>query len=282
MARAATNRVSGWELAEQRITEIAKKSSIFVRLEDDGDLVVGAFVGDPRIRECHWVGTEYQDCDGDDCELCARRIRLTAKVMINFYVRDDRMMKVVEGGKAWFANVLKVKNKYGLETRWFEIQRTGAKGDPKTTYTILPDEQLTNADLDEIHAEELHDLYTLGGEDYPTDDDAKPAKPVKPAPTKPPKSNGRETRPMALNVPTVPTVVNEEPTPTSIDEGQLKALVDRLKMLPQETTSAFLTNYGVRRVRDLASRQFKQALGWLESQQSQNQEDPEDPEDPFA
>ena len=80
-------------------------------------------------------------------------------------------MKVIEGGTLWFKDVLKVRDKYGLDRWLFEIERHGESGDPKTTYTILPEEKLTSAQQEEIVSLGLHALASLGGDDGGGDND---------------------------------------------------------------------------------------------------------------
>lgn len=164
--------IGGYEAAAEYMKEQAKKNSIYVRLEDDGDRVVGTFVDDPRIRDVHWTGVEYVDCPGENCKHCEKGARSGTKAMINFYVRDERRMKVIEGGPGWFKDVLKAIRKYGLVTWWFEIERQGARGDTKTKYTIMPELDIgaiTDDEVATIAATPIHDLWDMGSEQYPSD-----------------------------------------------------------------------------------------------------------------
>ena len=70
--------------------------------------------------------------------------RPSLRVMLNFYVPAESAMKVIEGGTVWFKNVLKIRDKYGVDKWLFEIERHGEAGDPKTTYSLLPEEELTD------------------------------------------------------------------------------------------------------------------------------------------
>jgi hypothetical protein len=170
MAKRQGFKMASWDLVSDRLEEIKRRNSVFIRLEDDGDSVIVAFVGEPRIREVHWTGAEYKDCEGEGCALCARNVRATAKVMLNAFEQEMELMRVFECGASTFKTVLKAVKKYGLAW-WFEVERQGAKGDPKTTYTVLPEAALTDKDAALVDQAPLHDLYNLGSDDFPKDDE---------------------------------------------------------------------------------------------------------------
>ncbi|GMV44032.1 MAG: hypothetical protein AMXMBFR64_57480 [Myxococcales bacterium] len=217
--------IGGYETASEYMKERAKQNSIYVRLEDDGDQVVGTFVDDPRIRDVHWTSVEYVDCTLDrpeGCKYCAQGLRVGTKAQLNFYVRDERRMKVIEGGPGWFKNVLKVIKKYGLAMVWFEVERQGAKGDPKTTYAILPDEAISDEEVAEIAATPIHDLWAIGSESFPSDakrgdvEETKRQRRTEPeeAPAREPVREPRNTAPASR--PRTVTPPPEEPEPEAV------------------------------------------------------------------
>lgn len=136
---------------------------IFVRLANDGDKVVGAFLGDPLAREVHWNGERYEECPGPEskCSHCAESKRPSLRVSMNFYVPAEKAVKVIEGGSTWFKDLLKCRDKYGLNRWVFEVKRHRAAGDLKTSYTILPDERLTDEQRGQLAALQLHDLWKV-------------------------------------------------------------------------------------------------------------------------
>lgn len=134
-------------------------SGLFVRLANDGDKIIGAFVGEPYAREVHWGGERYEKCQGDGCPHCAGGKRPSLRVMLNFFVPDEGEMKIIEGGTAWFKDVLKVRDKYGLDKWLFEIVRHGDDGDPKATYSILPERQIDTEMWTRIQSADLHDIH---------------------------------------------------------------------------------------------------------------------------
>jgi hypothetical protein len=149
----------------------ASSGGMFVRLANDGDSIIGAFCGEPYPREVVWTGDRYETFDPDVHHDKKPSLRVT----LNFFVPAERDMKVIEGGTVWFKDVLKLRDKYGLDRWLFEIQRHGEAGNPKTKYTILPEEKLSAEQLDEIGSLGLHDLESLvegtDSEDPPIDAD---------------------------------------------------------------------------------------------------------------
>ena len=156
--------------------------------------------------------------------------------MLNFFVPAEGAMKVIEGGTVWFKDVLKVRDKYGLDRWCFEIERHGAAGDPKTSYSILPEEKLTDELRGAIAGTELHDLEQLanGGS----------------AGTATPRSNG--------STPSGP-----------IDPRAAGELVARLKALPRSDVDAFLARFGVQRVRDLQAADEAAARAFIDELEAQ-------------
>ena len=149
---------NAWDQASSMADKHASQGGIFIRLENDKDKIVGAFCGDPYPREVIWTGEGYEPYDEDNPAHKGKRPAL--KVAINFYVPCDGM-KIYEGGTRWFQDLLKVRDKYGLDNWTFEIERKGAKGDTKTKYNLLPEDKIDAALRAEIDAAELHDLASM-------------------------------------------------------------------------------------------------------------------------
>jgi hypothetical protein len=139
-------------------------ASLFVRLQDDGDKVVGAFVGQPHAREVHWTGTKYDECAGSSCAHCRSGARPSFRVLFNLYVDDngDAPMRVIEGGTTFFAAVLAMRERCGLDGWFFEVQRVGRAKDPKTTYAIRPERPIDAQMAARIASVSQHDLARLG------------------------------------------------------------------------------------------------------------------------
>ncbi|MDY0059818.1 MAG: hypothetical protein RBU45_08420 [Myxococcota bacterium] len=208
-----------WDKAKSLADKHANQGGIFVRLANDGDKVVGAFCGEPFAREVVWTGERYETYDAANDAHSDKRPSL--RVMLNFFVPAENAMKVIEGGTTWFKDVLKVRDKYGLEKWIFEIERHGEAGNPKTTYSILPEEKLTDELRAKLAAVEPHDLERLASGEPGDGAPSQPSQPARAAATGP------------------------------IDPRLAGELVARLKSLPRTDVDAFLAKFGVQRVRDL-------------------------------
>ena len=222
-------------------------SGLFVRLANNGDKIVGAFVGEPYAREVHWGGERYEECPGDDCGFCEEGKRPSLRVSMNFFVPAEGDLKIIEGGVIWFKDLLKARDKYGLDKWLFEVERHGAAGDPKTTYTILPEEKLTPDQVKEIDGQRFHDLPKLVSGDADSFDSYD-------------KDSGK-----------------------TIDARTASELMPRLKALPRAALDTFLAELGIQRVRDLNASEEKKARALLERLEAENKPEDEDTSiDPFA
>ena len=231
-----------WEKARELAEQHANAGGIFIRLTNNGDKVVGAFCGEPHAREVHWTGERYEECQGDGCPHCAGGKRPSLRVMLNFFVPDEGEMKIIEGGTTWFKDVLKVKSKYGIDKWLFEVERHGESGDPRTVYSILPEEKIDAEMRARIEAAELHDLASIGSSDGDEGD-----------------GGGK-------------------PSGGPIDPRVAGELVAMLKALPRSDVDAFLAEFAVKRVRDLRAGDEARARAFIEkltaSQQGGGEIDP--------
>ena len=240
---------SGWDHAQGMADKHSGSGSgLFVRLANNGDKVVGAFLGEPYAREVHWGGERYEECPGSECGFCKEGKRPSLRVSMNFFVPAEGDVKIIEGGVNWFKDLLKVRDKYGLAKWMFEVERHGEAGDSKTTYTILPEEQLTKAQLKELDELRLHDLPRVvsgGGDSFDSYDKG-----------------------------------SDKP----IDARIASELMPRLKALPRAALDTFLSELGVQRVRDLKASEEKKARALLERLEAEaKQPEEEDTSvDPFA
>lgn len=130
-----------WDTAKE-LAEREQIGGIFVKLENDGDKIVGVFLGDPHVTDLHWIDNQSVPCCPPNCTHCSGNVRKSSRFSLNFYVPEKDELKIIQGGSMWFKDVLKVKEKYGLDKWTFEVERHGSKGDKKTTYSILPEKQI--------------------------------------------------------------------------------------------------------------------------------------------
>ena len=120
---------NAWEMAKGLAEKHASTGGIFVRLASNGEKVTGVFCGEPFAREVVWTGERYEAFDPKNAAHQADGKRPSLRVAMNFFVIADGAMKVIEGGTQWFKDVLKVRDKYGLDKWSFEIERRGDAGD---------------------------------------------------------------------------------------------------------------------------------------------------------
>jgi hypothetical protein len=205
-----------WTRAKQKADEHAQQSGVFIKLANDGDKVVGVFVGEPFAREVVWTGERYEEFDADNPS--QKEGRKSLRVALNFFVPADNAMKVIEGGTNWFKDVLKVRDKYGLDRWIFEIERHGEAGNPKTTYSILPEEKIDDELRSRIAAVKVHDLEHIND------------------------ATGEAEEPSAGKT-------SSQSGP--VDPRVASELVPLLKALPRSALDEFLKRFGIERVRDL-------------------------------
>ncbi len=176
-----------------------------------------------------FVDGKYQQFDD---KLKAQGLKPSLRVALNVAVYDTKELKVLEQGVTFFKDLVRVREKYGLEKWAFEIQRHGAAKDPKTTYSILPEHQLTPEQLKEFQALKLQDLEKLySGEGAGSGD-----------------SLGSYDR-------------KDDGT---VDASTAQALATQLKTMPREAVDRFCKKFNVSRIKDLPSAQLEKARAFLE------------------
>jgi hypothetical protein len=237
---------NAWDKAKSLADKHASQGSIFVRLQNDGDAVVGVFCGEPYAREVYWDGEKYVEATADGPPPGATAKTPSLRVALNFYVPAEGTMKIVEGGTQWFRDLVNVREKYGLDKWLFEIKRHGKPKDPKTKYTILPEEKIDDALRAKLSQVPPHDLAQMSA---PSEDgDA-----------------------------------NEGPKLVDLDVA--RQLADRLRALPRSDADMFLQEFRIERVRDLLNERVPAALQFLmklEGAQKRSNGTQESAIDPFA
>lgn len=147
-----------WQEIEEKAKTHEQGSNTWLKLINDGDRTVIVFLGEPYPREVVFVDGKYVPFDDG---LKAQGFKPSLRVSLNVALLDTKEVKVFEQGVTFFKDLVRVKDKYGLENWAFEIERHGAAKDPKTTYSILPDQQLRPDQKLAFEALQLHDLEAL-------------------------------------------------------------------------------------------------------------------------
>jgi hypothetical protein len=217
---------------------------------------VVVFRGSPFTREVHWDGKAYADGPGPDGKAV---LKFSNNVVVN------GEMKVLEMNKSTFKDVLKVRGKYGLDNWSYEIKRSGEAGNAKTTYSILPELQLTAAQKAEIDRLPLHDLAAV----YAKKPDGNGKEEFNSYKGK----NGNGTAPAPAPAP-APTPQPQAPAPALVDEATANAMIATLKTQPKETVKQFLDKFGVAKIRELRAADVPAAQKFLTELTGAVEEDP--------
>ena len=149
---------SMWQQTEEMAKKHDQGGSLWLKLAGDGDKAVVVFLGEPHPREVAFVDGKYVEVDE---KAKAAGAKASLRVALNVALYDSKEVKVLEQGVMFFKDLVRVREKYGLEKWAFEIQRHGAAKDPKTTYSILPEHQLSAEQQKAFQALPQHDLAKL-------------------------------------------------------------------------------------------------------------------------
>ena len=237
--------MSMWTKTEELAKRHDQGGSQWLKLANDGAKAVVVFLGEPYPREVCFVDGKYLPFDDT---LKAQGLKPSLRVALNVGLADSKEVKVLEQGVMFFKDLVRVREKYGLEKWAFEVQRHGAPKDPKTTYSILPEQQLTAEQQRAFKALPLIDLEGLYVES-----EAAGAEEPAPPPTGP------------------------------IDPKLATAMAGALKALPRDATKRFLEKFGVTRLRDLTAAQAEKARQFVDALVQESAPAPEGGDiDPFA
>lgn len=216
-----------WQQTEEMAKKHDQGSSTWLKLGNDGDKAVVVFLGEPFPREVCFVDGKYMPFDD---KLKAQGLKPSLRVALNVALYDTKEVKVLEQGVTFFKDLVRVREKYGIEKWAFEIQRHGAAKDPKTTYSILPEHQLTPEQQKEFQGLKLNDLDKLYGD---SEDSS---------------SLGSYDR----------------KDDGVIDAGTAQAIATQLKTMPREAADRFCKKFGVTRIKDLPAAQVEKARAFVE------------------
>jgi len=216
-----------WEQTEEMAKKHDADSSTWLKLANDQDTAVVVFVGDPFPREVSFIDGKYVPAD-DAVRAAGHKVSL--RVAYNVVLPETGEMKVLEQGVMFFKDLVQVREKYGLEKWAFEVKRHGAAKDPKTTYSILPERQLTAEERKAFQSVELLDLPKL----YAGETEAEPA------------------------------TASEPEVSGPIDAKLATAIVTQLKAMPRQAVDRFLEQFGIKRIKDLPAAQWERAKAFVE------------------
>jgi hypothetical protein len=232
---------SMWQQTEEMAKKHDQGGSLWLKLAADGDKAVVVFLGDPHPREVAFIDGKYVEVDE---KMKAAGAKASLRVALNVALFDSKEVKVLEQGVMFFKDLVRVREKYGLEKWAFEIQRHGAAKDPKTTYSILPEHQLSTEQQKAFQALPQNDLVKLYAGD----------------------SGGAKGGQSLDSYDKKTDAKADGPVSTSIAQG----LVAALKALPREATDKFLAKFNVQRIKDLPAAQVEKARAFVEQLQTES------------
>ena len=215
-----------WEQTEEMAKKHDADSSTWLKLANDEDKAVVVFLGEPYPREVSFVDGKYVPAD-DAVRAAGHKVSL--RVAYNVALPETGEVKVLEQGVMFFKDLVRVREKYGLEKWAFEVQRHGAAKDPKTTYSILPERQLTAEERKSFQSVELLDLPKLYAGELEKEPESEEAAPEGP-----------------------------------IDPKLATAIVTQLKAMPRQAVDRFLEQFGIKRIKDLPAAQWERAKAFIE------------------
>lgn len=233
---------SMWQQTEEMAKKHDQGGSLWLKLAADGDKAVVVFLGEPHPREVAFVDGKYVEVDE---KMKAAGTKASLRVALNVALYDSKEVKVLEQGVMFFKDLVRVREKYGLEKWAFEIQRHGAAKDPKTTYSILPEHQLSVEQQKAFQALPQHDLAKL----YSGEGD----------------SGGKSGQSLDSF-----DKKAETKSDGAISPNVAQGLVTALKALPREATDKFLAKFGVQRIKDLPASQVEKARAFVEQLQTES------------
>jgi len=232
---------SMWQQTEEMAKKHDQGGSLWLKLAADGDKAVVVFLGEPHPREVCFVDGKYVEFD-DKAKQAG--LKPSLRVALNVALYDSKEVKVLEQGVMFFKDLVRVREKYGIEKWAFEIQRHGAAKDPKTTYSILPEHQLSAEQQKAFQALPQHDLAKLySGE-----------------------SEGGAKGGQSLDSFDKKTDAKDGAVAPNVAQG----IVTALKALPREATDKFLAKFGIQRIKDLSAAHVEKARAFVEQLQSES------------
>ncbi|MCP3105372.1 hypothetical protein LZ198_41570 [Myxococcus sp. K15C18031901] len=208
-----------WEQTAAMAKQHEQAGGSWLKLANDGDSAVVVFLGEPHPRSVVFLDNKYVLFDE---KLKALGHKSSLRVALNVAIYGTKEVKVLEQAVTFFNTLMELRAKYGMEKWAFEVKRRGAAKDPKTTYSILPDRQLSEEEMAAFQALPQHDLAKLYAAEA-----AAAASGTSPTGTATMKSN------------------------ESIDVKLAQTMATALKGLPREAVDRFLQKFGVQRIRDI-------------------------------
>jgi len=241
-----------------KASEADKGGGKFVALKNDKDKTVGMFVGEPatinqvfnkatnryeQFTEAHVkAGLEPKPSFVYNFFEIGYNLKVGGeKVAARSDAHLSGVMKEITLANPTFKDVLKCRSKYGtngqsngLDVKFYELERQGAKGDTQTKYVILPERDASPAEQAAIQAMKIRTVNQL---------------------------KGMTTEP---GDPT--TDMNTKSTATA-SADDIGAIVARIRTRPMEDINAFKAAFRVDKFKDLLAKDVAAAIKWIDDKE---------------
>jgi len=151
-------RITGIDAIKDAMDKYSSSSADFFSIANDEEVAKVRFAhGDDKdldiyvVHKVKLAGKDrYIAClspANQPCPLCQAGHRPTIRMFITVLDTRDNKKKIWDRGKTEIPNLLGLITRYGrLDSRMYEIQRHGKKGDKETKYQFFPLDPIPNAD----------------------------------------------------------------------------------------------------------------------------------------
>jgi hypothetical protein len=232
------------------IAQLARKHSRskdnqWLKLREDGDRAVVAFLGTPHPREvCFQDGRYVPFTD----ELKTAGHNSSLRVALNVVEPETGELRVFEMSGMFYSSLFELLQKRPADKWVFEVQRHGAPRSPKTTYTVIPERELTDEERTSFSQLRLVDLAALYGDDQ----------------------QGQRSL----------DSFDRKPTPISAQDAH--DLGETLKALSPDVVHRFCLHFGVSRIKDLPADRVAEAFAFVRETPANPATDGDHQVDPFS
>ncbi len=103
---------SMWQQTQEMAKKHDQNSSVWLKLQNDGDRAVIVFLGEPHPREVAFIDGKYVEVDE---KMKAEGHKASLRVALNVALFDTQEVKVLEQGVMFFKDLVRVRDKYGLD-----------------------------------------------------------------------------------------------------------------------------------------------------------------------
>ncbi len=235
---------TGWKQAKELRD---RADGRFVRLNDAG--TVGTICGEPFAREVVWFNNRIVTYD--------KRIhseKPRAWFAFNFYDAAMQEIRLLEGPKELFDEIVKAADEHGLDKKTFLFQRFAGSPGKKAEFKVTAGHDIDETLAAFIVSLELMNLaQEVGGQTSAgSAGTGAPNGSAAPPPQPPPQAPQAPARPAPAPAPAPPAPAPPADGGDTIEIEMAKEIAERLKALPPDKAKGFLPALGAERLSTIA------------------------------